>query len=87
MSIQASMQTVIENLYLLKENFDANAQLAEMVKVSKMINSTLNLQSLLETIMESGKIVLKSESASLMLLDPETDELYFNVISTEADRA
>lgn len=83
---QSALNTVIENLYLMKENFDSSAQLSEMVKVSKMINSTLNLQSLLETIMESGKIVLKSESSSLMLQDPETGELFFNVISTEAEK-
>jgi phosphoserine phosphatase RsbU/P len=83
---QSALDTVIENLYLMKENFDSSAQLSEMIKVSKMINSTLNLQSLLETIMESGKIVLKSESSSLMLQDPETGELFFNVISTEAEK-
>ncbi len=81
-----SLVTVFENLYLYRKNLDNNFLLSEMIKVSKMINSTLDLNSLLESIMDSAKIVLKAEASSLMLIDKKTNELFFNIISGEKDR-
>ena len=78
--------TIFENLYLYRKNVENNFLLSEMIKVSKMINSTLDLNSLLESIMESAKIVLKAEAASLMLIDKKTNELFFNIISGEKER-
>lgn len=83
----SNLLTLLENLYLYKSNLENNFLLSEMIKVSKMINSTLDLQSLLESIMESAKLVLKTESASLMLIDNKTNELYFNIISAEKEKA
>lgn len=82
----SNLLTLLENLYLYKSNLENNFLLSEMIKVSKMINSTLDLQSLLESIMESGKMVLKAEGSSLMLIDRKTNELYFNIVSGENER-
>jgi len=83
----SNLVTIIENLYLYKNNLENNILLSEIIKVSKMINSTLDLHSLLESIMESAKMVLKAEASSLMLIDQDTNELYFNIISGEKERA
>ena len=83
----SNLYTLLENLYLYKSNLDSNFLLSEVIKVSKMINSTLDLQSLLESIMDSAKVVLKAEGASLMLIDKKTNELYFNIIAGEKERA
>lgn len=82
----SNLVTLIENLYLYKKNLENNFLLAEIIKVSKMINSTLDLQSLLESIMDSAKVVLKAESVSLMLIDEKTNELYFNTVAGENER-
>lgn len=82
----SSLVTVFENLYLYRKNLENNFLLSEMIKVSKMINSTLDLNSLLESIMDSAKIVLKAEASSLMLIDRKTNELFFNIISGEKER-
>lgn len=81
-----NLVTVFENLYLYRKNVENNFLLSEMIKVSKMINSTLDLNSLLESIMDSAKIVLKAEASSLMLIDRKTNELFFNIISGEKER-
>ncbi|MBX3723747.1 MAG: SpoIIE family protein phosphatase [Turneriella sp.] len=81
-----NLVTVFENLYLYRKNIENNFLLSEMIKVSKMINSTLDLNSLLESIMDSAKIVLKAEASSLMLIDRKTNELFFNIISGEKER-
>lgn len=81
-----NLVTVFENLYLYRKNLENNFLLSEMIKVSKMINSTLDLNSLLESIMDSAKIVLKAEASSLMLIDRKTNELFFNIISGEKER-
>jgi len=82
----SNLVTIFENLYLYRRNIENNFLLSEMIKVSKMINSTLDLNSLLESIMDSAKIVLKAEASSLMLIDRKTNELFFNIISGEKER-
>jgi sigma-B regulation protein RsbU (phosphoserine phosphatase) len=53
--------------------------LARLIKVSHVINSTLDLDNLLNTIMEIAKEVMRAEASSLMLLNQEKDELVFKV--------
>lgn len=72
---------LFENLYLYKENLESNQLYGEIIRVSKLVNTTLDLQSLLEAIMSSAKLVLRTESSSLMLLDQETGELFFTIVT------
>ena len=53
--------------------------LARLIKVSHVINSTLDLDNLLNTIMEIAKEVMRAEASSLMLLNEEKNELVFKV--------
>ena len=53
--------------------------LANLIKVSQIISSTLDLDNLLTTIMEIAKDVMHAEASSLMLLNEKTNELVFKV--------
>jgi len=55
------------------------ASLSALVEISKIINSTLDLDTLLTMIMEIIKQVLNAESGSLLLIDERGDELLFRV--------
>ena len=53
--------------------------LKECFRVSGLINSTLDLEEVLENIMTTSREILRAEAASLMLVDEATDELVFSV--------
>ena len=60
---------------------DNERLISHIMKISSMINSTLDLDTMLESILNSAKVILKAENSSLMLLDNKTNELYFNMTS------
>ena len=49
------------------------------LEVGRLLSSTLDLQELLTIVMQLSARVVDSETASLLLVDPRTDELYFHV--------
>ncbi|MDD5557053.1 MAG: SpoIIE family protein phosphatase [bacterium] len=53
--------------------------LSALVEISKIINSTLDLDTLLTMIMEIIQQVLNAESGSLMLIDERGEELWYRV--------
>lgn len=55
------------------------ANLSALVEISKIINSTLDLDALLTMIMEIIKQVLNAESGSLLLIDESGGELLFRI--------
>jgi len=50
-----------------------------LIRISTLLNSTLNRQELLPLIMNSAKELLDAEVASIMLIDEETGDLVFEV--------
>ncbi|MEN6438767.1 MAG: GAF domain-containing SpoIIE family protein phosphatase [Syntrophobacter sp.] len=60
----------------LNERLD---NLKECFKVSSLINSSLELDEVLENIMTISRAILKAESCSLMLVDEKSMELVFEV--------
>ncbi|MFH1726122.1 MAG: GAF domain-containing sensor histidine kinase [Elusimicrobiota bacterium] len=50
-----------------------------LLEAGKLLSSKLDLSELLNTIMQLAARVVNAETASLLLVDPETDELYFDV--------
>ncbi len=50
-----------------------------LLNVSHAVNSALDLRDVLNTIMNSAKRMLDAEASSLLLVDRNTDELYFFV--------
>lgn len=55
------------------------AHLSGLIEFGKIINSTLDFDELLTTVMEIIKQVINAETASLMLLDDEGGELTFKI--------
>ncbi|MDD5491412.1 MAG: ATP-binding protein [bacterium] len=53
--------------------------LAQLLEINKILNSTLDLGELLTIIVEQSAVVAKAEAGSLMLLDPLTNELVFDI--------
>ena len=53
--------------------------LKECFKVSGLINSSLELDDVLENIMTTSRSILKADACSLMLVDEKTGELVFEV--------
>jgi len=48
-------------------------------EATRAITSTLRLSELLETVMRLGSEVVRAEASSLLLVDPATGELYFDI--------
>jgi Nif-specific regulatory protein len=51
----------------------------EIIEISTLINSTLEINEVLNRIMSTANRVVKAESSSLLLIDETTNELYFHV--------
>jgi adenylate cyclase len=65
-------------------------QLREMQALSDValaLNSTMDMDRLLEMIMETSKAVMQAEASSLLILDPATDTLHFQVAQGTAGDA
>jgi sigma-B regulation protein RsbU (phosphoserine phosphatase) len=54
-------------------------QLETCYRINALLNSEFNLASLLDTIMETAKQVMQADACSLLLLDPESGDLVFQV--------
>jgi len=83
-SISNTIGIAIENINvykLLQNNFE---KLSKLIEISKIINTTLDIKFLLQYIMDSAKEVLKAEGSSLMLMDEDKKELYFDITAGEA---
>jgi signal transduction histidine kinase len=57
------------------------ARLARMVEISRILNSTTNLDDLLSYIIREAADLTSAEAASILLLDPRTRQLYFKAAS------
>ncbi len=51
----------------------------EIIKIGTLINSTLEINEVLNRIMNSANRVVRAEASSLLLIDETTNELYFHV--------
>ena len=81
-----SVQRAVERRKLMLENKQLIGGLQEkvqefstLVEVGNTLSSTLNLEELLGLVMQKAQEVLKAEASSLMLIDEQTNELYFSV--------
>lgn len=59
------------------------ARLARMVEISRVLNSTTNLQQLLTYIIRVAAELTHAEAASVLLLDPKTRQLHFKASSND----
>jgi signal transduction histidine kinase len=64
---------------LLQETERRAQQLSTLNIITRQLTSTLELQPLLKSILESAVSILNTEAGSLFLVDSQTDELIFQV--------
>ncbi|MCC6956867.1 MAG: GAF domain-containing protein [Anaerolineales bacterium] len=64
----------------LEESERRALQLATLNEVALSLTSTLEIKPLLKQILDSATDILNCEAGSLFLVDPETDELIFEVV-------
>jgi signal transduction histidine kinase len=57
------------------------ARYERLMEISRQLNSTLDLATLLRKIISAAKELTNTEAASIMLLDPSTGELRFEIAS------
>ena len=57
------------------------ARLHRMVEISRVLNSTTNLDDLLSRIISEAATLTNAEAASILLLDPKTRQLHFRASS------
>lgn len=62
------------------------AKLFKMLETLALISATTDLDRLLRVIMKAIKEVMESEASSLMLLDAETNELYFSTVEGGSEK-
>ncbi|WCL47842.1 SpoIIE family protein phosphatase [Leptospira sp. GIMC2001] len=80
-SLLTSVLLLVDNSNIHQKNNRLEYQLEEIIRVSGLINSSLELGKLLESIMQSAKAVFRTEGSSLMLVDPTKEFLYFQVVT------
>lgn len=61
----------------------ADNKLVRMVEISRVLNSTTNLDELLSRIINEAADLINSEAASILLLDPNTRQLHFKASSND----
>jgi putative nucleotidyltransferase with HDIG domain len=62
-------------------------QLMTLIEMASLVNSTLDTREIRKRAIEAATALLKTEAGSLLLIDPETGELYFEVaLGEKGDR-
>src|SRR6056297_298081 len=59
----------------------------ELIEVVKLLNSSLKFDEIKNIIIEQAKKIFNAEASSLMFLDSEKNELYFDVATGEKGKA
>ncbi|MEK6776483.1 MAG: sensor domain-containing diguanylate cyclase [bacterium] len=77
-------RTQFEDLIRTTSDLDqSTSELSYFIKVGKALTSTLDTGSILDIIMEKTNELVKAEAGSVLLLDDEKNELYFELAEGE----
>lgn len=77
--VNGSPSGTIPNAQDLDRCYESVRKLKECFRVSGLINSSLELEEVLEHIMTTSRQILGADACSLMLVDEQTQELVFEV--------
>lgn len=80
-----SLLLLLENSHLIQLYQDIEKKLYALLEVSNIINSSKKLEDMIQNVLESATKVLRAESASVFLLDIDTGELVFDIITGESN--
>lgn len=76
-------RVALESVQIRKQTDRFDFLLTEIIRVSGLINKSLDLSQLLEAIMLSSKSVFRTEACSVLLLDDTKEYLYFHTVLGE----
>ncbi len=74
---------IIKNAQLLLENNQKIERLEHLTELTRHINSTLELEKLLDNMLQISTDMLQAEAGSILLLDEDRDELIFAAATGE----
>lgn len=77
----------LQNLYQSARAHRQEEQLALLCDVGKAMNSILDVRKLVEEIVQRGQEALEAEACSVLLVDEERQELFFEIAKGEAGAA
>ncbi len=87
LNFKTSLLLLLENAHLNQKIKESDYQLNAVLEVSNLINSSRELSEMIQAVLYSARRVIRAESASLFLVDEKTGELYFDIVSDDADKA
>ncbi len=82
-SLVTSIFLLVDNSNIHNNNNRLQYLLEEIIRVSVIINTTLDIEKVLESVMVSAKSVFRTEASSLLLLDEKKEFLVFNTVTGE----
>lgn len=80
-AIASQIAILINNNWLSRQAIDRMKALSSLITVSEAVSSSLDLPSVLNTVMEQVKKVMKTAGSSLMLRDRDTGNLIFSAVT------
>ncbi len=86
-SLVTSILLLVDNSNIHNNNNRLNYFLEEIIRVSVLINTSLDLEKVLEAVMVSAKSVFRTEASSLLLLDEKREYLVFNTVTGDKKEA
>lgn len=84
-SFKDALILILENALLHQKNRESDNQFKAVLEVSNLINSSRELNEMIETVLYSARRVIRAESASMFRMDKETGELYFAIITDDKE--
>lgn len=82
--LASQMGLVVENAQLFSVHNEEIRRLEALTSASTVVNSTLDLKQLLKLVMELAARTLRAEASSILLKDPATGDLLFDVATGQA---
>ncbi len=86
-SLVTSIFLLVDNSNIHNNNNRLQYLLEEIIRVSVIINTSLDLEKVLERVMVSAKSVFRTEASSLLLLDEKKEFLVFNTVTGDKKEA
>ena len=83
LNFKSSLLLLLENAHLNQKVKESSYQLKTVLEVSNVINSSRELNEMIQVVLLSARRVIHAESASVFLNDESTGEMVFDVISGE----
>lgn len=81
LNFRSSLLLLLDNAHLNQKIKNADYRLNTVLEVSNLINSSRELNEMIQAVLYSCRRVLRAQSASMFLVDEKTGELYFDIVT------